>query len=48
MAEVDKSVNYSAATVKVGIHTHTEEKAAVFIDKKQKLLFIKMSPVTIT
>jgi hypothetical protein len=37
MAEVDKSVNYSTATVKV--QKHTEEKATVFNDKKQKLLF---------
>ncbi len=46
MAEVDKSVYYSTATVKV--NTHTDEKATVFNDKKQKPLFIKMSPVTIT
>jgi hypothetical protein len=29
-------------------HTYIEEKATVLMIKKQKLLFIKMSPVTIT
>jgi hypothetical protein len=39
MAEVDKSVYYSTATVKV--HTHTDEKATVFNDKKTKAFILK-------